>query len=170
VSENLIQIVNEMDEMNGVATKDEAQKKGLYHRIVRIMVEDDAGNVLLQKRRADRKLYPNCWDNSAAGHVDADESYDIAANRELFEEIGLKGMQLKEIGYYKTNGTFGKRKLNRFNRVYTVVVPQNTVFKLQQQEVESVKWFSIEEVKKLVEQSPHDVTDGLIEVFERFYI
>ena len=29
------------------------------------------------------------WDSSAAGHVGADEDYDVAANRELGEELGV---------------------------------------------------------------------------------
>ena len=46
----LIQIVDEHDQPVGAASMDEAQTKGLWHRIVRVMVEDGQGHVLLQLR------------------------------------------------------------------------------------------------------------------------
>jgi len=34
-------------------------------------------------------MNPNCWDSSAAGHVDAGEDYLACAIRELEEELGI---------------------------------------------------------------------------------
>ena len=169
MADSLIQIVNESDIPQGASTISEAQKQGLIHRIARVMVEDPAGNILLQKRQSDRSLYPNCWDNSAAGHVDEGEDYDTAAKREMFEEIGLKDVEIKELGYYQTNGSFEGRKLNRFNKAYKVVVPSDTVFRLESEEVSEVRWFTPEEAHKMLNENPDQVTDGIIEVFQRFY-
>lgn len=164
-----IQIVDKNDQPLGAASIEEAQTQGLIHRIVRVMIEDDQGRVLLQKRLSTMTLYPNCWDNSAAGHVDFGESYDLAARRELGEEIGLTNVDLQKLGYYQTNGTFESRKLNRFNRAYKVVVPVDTKFKLQADEVSAVQWFTVAKVKQLLSEHPDQVTDGLVDVFERFY-
>ncbi|PIZ61953.1 hypothetical protein COY17_03305 [Candidatus Saccharibacteria bacterium CG_4_10_14_0_2_um_filter_52_9] len=164
-----IQIVDENDEPIGTASISEAQAKGLVHRIVRIMVEDEAGNILLQKRTPDSELYPDRWDNSAAGHVDVDESYETAAKRELAEEIGLENVELEEIGYYRHIGNFEDRKLNRFSRVFKVVVPKETKFILQPDEVASVRWFDVDEAKELVVSHPDKVTDGVADVLKRYY-
>lgn len=169
MSDALIQIVDENDQPLSAATIDEAQTKGLIHRIVRIMIEDTSGKVLLQKRLATQKIYPNCWDNSAAGHVDAGETYKVAAARELAEEIGLTNLELKEISYYPSNGRFKDRLLNRFNKVYKAIVDPGVKLTLQADEVADAKWFTVDEVKKLITDPPNQVTDGVIEVFERYY-
>src|SRR3546814_170713 len=140
-----IQIVDENDEPVGSATIFEARENGLIHRIARIMAENpDTGEILLQKRTSGIS-WPNCWDNSAAGHVDVGENYLTAAKRELFEEIGIETDSLQEIGRYFSNEKVEDYNLKRFNRLYkyeTTATPTN----LQAEEVSEVKWFSVSEV------------------------
>ncbi len=169
MSDILIQIVDENDQPVGAATGSEAWTNGLIHRIARIMVEDLRGRVLLQKRSSNSTLYPSCWDNSAAGHVDEGESYEIAANREASEEIGLKNVKLEAIGYYRSSDHYQNKILNRFNKVYRVVIDPDTIFKVDPGEVSEVRWFTIDEVKKLIADHPDQVTDGILQVFENFY-
>lgn len=165
----LIQIVDEHDQPISAATKPEAWKEGLIHRVVRILVEDKEGRLLLQKRSATMQLYPNCWDQSASGHVDAGEEYDVAAARELAEEVGLRDVPLQEIGYYFWEGNFEWRKLRRFNKVYKVVVPSSTNFTNEEAEVAKVQWFTQEELKDLVVNHKDQITDGLQQIYEKFY-
>jgi len=83
--------VDENDKPIGPVGRDDSRKLGLRYRLVRISVEDRQGNILIQKRTATKKTYPNCWDTSAGGNIDYPESYEQAALRELSEEIGIKG-------------------------------------------------------------------------------
>ncbi len=165
-----IQIVDEQDRPIGGASIDEAREKGLYHRIARIMVEDNQGRVLLQFRNNKVVAYPNCWDNSAAGHVDEGETYEQAAYRELDEEIGLRNVQLEEVGTYISHQTNGDQQTNRFNKVYKAQVSDDTVFLLQPEEVAEVKWFTVSEVHKMIKNYPEVITDGLEDVFARYYL
>jgi len=162
-----IVIVDQDDQPTGEASMDEAHQKGLYHRIARVMVEDEKGRLLLQKRSATVSTFPNCWDHSAAGHVDVGETYEQAAARELQEEIGLTG-DLQEMGYWKTNEKFGDRILNRFNKAYRVKVDDPDLA-LQASEVTEVKWFTPQEIKQLIADYPNQVAAGLVDVMERFY-
>jgi isopentenyl-diphosphate Delta-isomerase len=66
-----------------------AHQKGLWHRTVHIWIVNRNGWVLLQKRAMNKEVYPGLWDISCAGHVDAGESSEEAALRELREELGL---------------------------------------------------------------------------------
>jgi len=165
-----IQIVDENDEPIGVASTPEAHEKGWLHRIVYIMVEDPDGQILLQKRSSDMDAYPNCWDVSSAGHVDGGEGYLTAANRELAEELGVQDVELEEIGTYQSSRVFKGRKLNRFNKVYKVVVPSDTKFVIQQSEVTAVQWFRVADVKQLIRDSPDQVAGGLVDAFSHFYV
>lgn len=162
-----IQIVDKQDNPTHGATKAEAWKAGLYHRIVRVIVEDKQGNILLQHRSKNMQLWPNCWDNSASGHVDAGEPYEAAVKRELSEELGIKNAPIEEIDYYSTNGTFEWRILNRFVKLYRVKIDKNTSVKIEEDEIDEVRWFTQKEIKELIQKHPEEVTDGLIEIFER---
>lgn len=168
MADALIQIVDENDTPTGQATKQEAWDKGLIHRIVRIMIENDKGQILLQHRHPGKTLYPNCWDHSASGHVDAGETYDIAAARELKEELGISGVKLRLAGSYFTDRTWRGRRLKRFSKVYKVTYNQ-TPQQLQATEVDDVRWFTLAQIKALLRDHPDQVTDGLRQVIERYY-
>ena len=164
-----ILIVDEHDSPIGEASMDEAHAKGLFHRIARVIVEDEAGNLLLQKRAQGMSLYPGAWAQSAAGHVDAGESTDDAAGRELSEEVGLIA-ELEYLGNYVTQTTYEDRTINRFNHVYRAMVDsRQTSFNLQPEEVTEVRWFTVDQVKELIKDHPGQVTDGIIDMVNRFY-
>ncbi len=163
-----IQIVDEQDNPVGAATKQEAWSQGLIHRIVRIMLEDENGLILLQKRATAKDLYPGCWDNSVSGHVEKDEAYEVAAARELQEELGIE-TPLTEVGKYYVDFKLGERRLRRFTTFYTGKITHKSVLKLRAEEVAGTQWFTVGEVKALVEREPQNIADGLKQVIERYY-
>lgn len=163
-----IQIVDEQDNPTGSATKQEAWDQGLIHRVVRVMIENSKGQVLLQHRTPTKDLFPNCWDNSAAGHVDFGEDYKAAAIRELQEELGLEGLSLAELGRYRSDEIWKGHQLNRFTRCYKVVA-DITPAKLEASKVDDARWFTLADVKKLINDHPDQVTDGLLQVIARYY-
>ncbi len=164
-----IQIVDKDDNVIGVATMDEAQSKGLRHRIVRIMVEDERRNILLQKRSAQMETSPNLWDHSAAGHVDDGETWEQAAKRELAEETGIKAKHMRELGTFKSNNVLSGRKLNRINKVFRHVTSSETLLKKDDEEVAELRWFSRFELQQLIKDQSSQITDGLKYVFEHYY-
>ena len=64
----------------------------LIHRSVHVVILDSSGQkILLQKRSARKDIQPGKWDTAVGGHVDAGESVENAAVRELSEELGISG-------------------------------------------------------------------------------
>lgn len=161
-------VVDENDRPVRVAPSEEVWQKGLHHRIVRIMVEDVRGRILLQKRSPDMDLYPGRWDHSAAGHVDADEPYEAAAARETAEEIGLKNVKLEEIGRWRSHEVVDGRTLNRFNRMYRIRV-DNPEFVVDEGEVSEIKWFTLDEAKNTIAKFPDTMTPDVIRVIKEHY-
>jgi len=93
-SPELIEIVDASDTPLGVMPLDEAHRQALPHRSVLVLVFDAAGRIYLQRRCRAKALYPGRWDLSATGHVQAGESRQDAAMRELEEELRVRASKL----------------------------------------------------------------------------
>lgn len=91
MDKNIIWIDENENELGEVSIV-RAHEEGLLHRISVVYLINDKSQILIQKRNDGR------LDHSAAGHVDAGESYLEAAKRELEEELGVKGIDLQEVG------------------------------------------------------------------------
>jgi 8-oxo-dGTP pyrophosphatase MutT (NUDIX family) len=74
----------------GSLPRDEAKRSGLALGAVNLLLVNARGELLLQKRPADKENGGR-WDKSVGGHVDAGESFDQAALREAGEELFSDG-------------------------------------------------------------------------------
>ena len=55
--------------------------------LVGALIVNPEGFIFVQKRSANRELFPNCW-GIAGGHIEEGESLSSALEREIFEETG----------------------------------------------------------------------------------
>lgn len=102
--DEFIDILNTKGELTGkTALKSEVHKHGWFHQTVHVWFYTGDGKILLQKRAAVKKVFPNHWDVSVAGHIGAGEKTIAAAIRETAEEIGIQisAEDLTQIGYRK---------------------------------------------------------------------
>ena len=157
-----ITFVDEIDNIIGHGSKREAVEKGIAHRIARIFLCNSKGEVLIQKRSSVTSN-PNKWDQSAAGHVDEGETYEEAAHRELKEEVGAEGVELKEIAKYFQEET-DERRRRRFNTLYTGVYDGTVI--PDGDEVSDVKWISPTELESWMKERPEEFTQGSIRSFD----
>lgn len=163
-----IQIVDENDQPIGVSSRQEAWAKGLYHRLVQIVLRDQDGNFLLQKRSLKKSLYPGRWTNAASGHVDAGETYEISALRELKEEIGVT-IPLEYLGKVLVQFKEGDKIINQFSGVFIGQIPHDASFELSPDEVSEVRWFTLEELRDKTENHPEMFTPAMRQAVKEFY-
>jgi len=163
-----ILIVDKNDRPIGKASAQEADEQGLIRRLVRLMLENKSGQILLQKRSETEKVYPGRWDNSVAGHVDFGESNEQALFRETLEELGVKDFKPEKIGSYYNEVPRGKHKIKKFNHLYKADY-NDTPTNYGREEVDGVEWFDIDDVKRMVALKPDKFTDGVKEVIGRYY-
>lgn len=161
--EEKFDVLNELGEFTGkTATRDECHKKGLWHRAVYAFIINKDGNVLLQKRSATKKLYPNMWDVTVGGHVDAGEFGRQALIREVKEELGIN-INDDDIKYLIGSTSINKKDdiINKhYNECYLIIKDIDlSEIKLQKEEVSEVKYFSKEEILKRISNN----YDGLTE-------
>lgn len=84
-----IVLVDPEDRAIGVAPKRMVHLLGLRHRAFSILLRDDAGRVLLQRRAADKYHSGGLWANSCCGHPRPGDATSDAAVRRLYEELGV---------------------------------------------------------------------------------
>jgi len=80
-----------------VVPRREMRARNLRHRSVGIVVLDSTGRVLIHRRADHKDVWPGFWDLAVGGVVDAGESWEAAAVRELAEEVGSRA-PIREIG------------------------------------------------------------------------
>lgn len=150
--DELIDILTSEGKPTGTtALKSEAHKKGLYHQTIHIWFFTDNNKILLQKRASVKKIFPNLWDVSVAGHIGAGESIIDTAIREAKEEIGISitSEELIKIGCRKNenklpNGILDYEFQNVFLCKLTVPLSQLT---MQPEEVDDLQLFDISILK-----------------------
>jgi 8-oxo-dGTP pyrophosphatase MutT (NUDIX family) len=98
----LIDIVDEHDVVIGTATRAEMRSHRLRHRGVFVAVRTTDDKLVIHQRSPHKDVWPSRWDLGAGGVVDAGETYEVAAHRELGEELGIAG-DLIDLGggYYE---------------------------------------------------------------------
>ena len=84
-------LVNEAGEIIGRAPRSRCHSDpSLLHRAVHVFVFTSAGDLVMQKRLATKDIQPDKWDTSVGGHVGLGEPPELAAEREMAEELGIE--------------------------------------------------------------------------------
>lgn len=88
-NEKLI-LVDENDNEIGHLSKDECHNgQGRLHRAFSLFIFNEAGEVLLQQRSGQKRLWPLYWSNACCSHPRRGETMSQAINRRLHQELGL---------------------------------------------------------------------------------
>ncbi len=145
--EELLEVVTEEGNPTGeILSRDEIHNKNLLHNEIAVFVINKEGLVLLQKRAATKKSNPLCWGSSCAGHVGVSESLEEATLRELKEELGMDvNMDQLHILVYKK---LRKGDKNSHIRTWYYVKTDFNIsdFRIQKEELDEIRWFTIDEV------------------------
>jgi 16S rRNA (adenine1518-N6/adenine1519-N6)-dimethyltransferase len=139
-----LDVVNDRDKVVGRASMKDIYQKSLTHRIVHVFILNDNGDIALQLRSRSKKFLPLHWCTTAGGHVQSGETYEVAARRELKEEVGVTG-NLKPVGKDKYVGSMAPPKL-----LSTYIMKHNGPFTVNS-EVEKVEFFGIEKIREMID-------------------
>ena len=88
--DELLILVDESDREIGHLSKGECHNgAGVLHRAFSLFIFNPAGELLLQKRSAEKRLWPLYWSNSCCSHPRRGETMGEATVRRLEQELGL---------------------------------------------------------------------------------
>jgi isopentenyldiphosphate isomerase len=157
-----IDILDEKGNKTGkVKSKSDVHRDGDWHRTVHVWFINSKEEILLQLRSKYKETHPNCWDISAAGHMSSGEDSITSAMREIEEELGItiNPNELNFIGTVTQHKFLDNNIINyEFNDVYIVKADLDlSTLKLQEKEVNEVKYLPKEEFKKWVQEKRSDL-------------
>lgn len=165
----IIDEYNNIGEKIGTVDKEIAHEKGLWHKSVHVWILNDKNEILLQYRCTDKKLYPNTWDVSFAGHISAGESSAEAVIREGKEELGIE-VNLDKLNYVFTNREEIKYKEIDSKEFVDIFILKQDIkldkIEFQKEEVSDAKYVSIDEFFKLAKENkimPHEIEYMVLE-------
>ncbi|MZH02728.1 MAG: NUDIX domain-containing protein [Nitrospinae bacterium] len=156
-------IVDENDSIVGQATRKHIHQNKLLHRSAHILVFNSKKELYLQKRSLSKDESPGLWDTSSAGHVDAGESYDECARRELFEELGIKAVLLPLIKISACKETHGEHI-----QVYTCVTDDEII--INPEEISEGVFFNLPQIRKDISMNPTQFTPSFKLIFSQVLI
>lgn len=153
--DELVDLLDENGNYTGETTlKSKAHLLGLFHPTVHIWCYTKVGELLFQKRADTKETFPGLWDITVAGHIAAAEQIEMAALREVKEEIGLtlKQEELIKVKVFKTinhhpNGIIDAE----FNHVFLapLQVPLAELV-LQEEEVAALQLIPLPQLKQQI--------------------
>ncbi|MBP9758299.1 NUDIX domain-containing protein [Candidatus Dojkabacteria bacterium] len=163
-TDELLDLVDQNDNIIGEIFRNKANSCPKYiHREVVIIIINEQGEVLIQKRHKNKKAMPEFWTESVCGHVPKGMSPEAAAQMEMKEELGI---------VFKPKFLF-KKLVNiwterHFSYVYIGIIPNKTIIKKEIGQVEEIKFVDKNKFDELMESGEKVHGETLMDL-ERYW-
>jgi len=146
-------IVDKNDKVIGLKERENLKNEDIY-RVSALWIENGKGEILMARRALTKAHDPGKWGPAVAGTLEEGETYYSNMLKEAEEEIGLKNIKFKKGSKVKIKLA---GRLRYFLQWYLVKIdkPINE-FRIQRSEVEEIRWFSKEEIKKKLQENPNE--------------
>ena len=149
------------DKVIGKATRREIHQKKLVHRSIHILVFNSKTQIFLQKRSILKDENPGFWDTSSAGHVDTGETYDECAERELWEELGIKELLKPLAKIQACTETYQEH-------VQVYVSKTNTSITINKNEISEGKYFNWATLPNVIQSNSEIFTSSFKLILKKF--
>jgi diphosphomevalonate decarboxylase len=149
MNNNTVILVNEEDQEIGQAEKIQAHRDGLLHRAFSVFIfyqpVQGEPELLLQQRHHDKYHCGGLWSNSCCSHPAPGETTLEAANRRLYEELGIN-TELKELGGFHYRVAFDNGLIeNEMDHVLLGFITHKTI-PYNQEEIAAIRFVKVSEL------------------------
>jgi 8-oxo-dGTP pyrophosphatase MutT (NUDIX family) len=150
-----VAIIDRTGRVVGSAPRSMMRRDNLPHLVVAVLVRDPAGRVYVHRRTDTKDVYPGLHDCFAAGAVRYGEPPEVAAERELGEELGVTGVPLETL----ETVTYRDDSTDQVTHVFTTVWDGPVTHQVE--EVAWGTWMTVDELRaRLADPSWPFVPDG----------
>ncbi len=153
--ENVV-LVDSNNNKLGLMPKMEAHIKGVLHRAFSVIIFNNNGDIMLQKRARTKYHTPGLWSNTCCSHQRDNEDNITAGKRRLYEEMGFT-TQLQNFDSFIYKVSFSNGLIeHEFDHILTGVY--NGIPNLNKKEVDQWKWVSIDYLYHDINNNPDNYT------------
>lgn len=165
---NEIILVNEDDNEIGTSEKNHGHKNSLLHRAVSVFIFNENKQLLMQCRSKYKYHSPNKWSNTCCGHPIPGETEKEAAIRRLDEELHIKNPNICFHSKFRYFSDVGSGMFeNEITHIFIGTLDKNKHISFNTEEVSSVSWMNIYDIKKSLEENPASYTKWFSLMFNR---
>lgn len=164
-SEELI-LVDERDNELGFLSKQQCHDgDGILHRAFSLFVFNAMGELLLQKRGADKRLWPLFWSNSCCSHPRKGESMEVATRRRLQEELDMHA-DLEFVYKFSYRAQFGEHGSE--NELCSVFLGRtDQTYSANAKEIAEARFVTVETLQNELRKNPEEFTPWFKMEWER---
>ena len=158
-------LVDENDAIIGEEEKMTAHRKALLHRAISVFLVNSKGDWLLQQRALEKYHSNGLWTNTCCSHPFPGEKSIDAANRRLYEEMGLRA-DLHEIFQFTYKEQLDNQ-LTEYEIDHVFVGISDEIPKINNQEVLNWKYIDYNSLANDIQQNPEKYTVWFIKIYKR---
>ncbi len=165
--EEKVILVDENDRQIGLMAKMEAHEKAVLHRAFSVFLMNDAGQIMLQQRAANKYHSPLLWTNTCCSHQRDGETNLEAGKRRLKEEMGIEA-ELQEVFSFIYKAPFDNG-LTEHEYDHVMIGRFNGTPIINPGEVADWKWMAPKNIQEDIAENPQSYTEWFKIIFEKFY-
>lgn len=160
----LLPEVDEQDNLLAIHPKEKLKELNFRHRAALIIPKTHNHKIILAKRAKDKFPYPNVWMCAIGGKVQAHETYEQAALREMLEE----GNYISQLQFVLSS-PFENTEEKYIAHIFTTTdeIPLEK-FQPEPGEVQYFQAFTIKETMDMIQKKTEDFGPSFRVHFQRF--
>ena len=159
-------LVDTSDRPIGTMEKMEAhQMGGRLHRAFSVFVFNKNNELLLQRRAIDKYHSGGLWTNTCCSHPRPGEETLEAGKRRMEEELGFS-CDLEEAFAFTYKAALDN-ETTEYEFDHVLIGRFDGELRLNHEEVYSIQWLALSEIRKLMDEHPDDFTVWFKIAFER---
>ena len=158
-------VIDAVDHRNrpiGTIMRKDVFKSSLGFRTVHVFIFNSSGQLLVQQQSRKRDRAPLSWGSSVAAYLFAGESYESAARRRVWQELGVKPGNLRLVGTVKT------RDLGHDKFVGLVTGVWDGRFHFDHNHIEKLEFLAPQDIQRVMREGTWTFTPTFVSLF-KFY-
>ena len=169
-SPDLILLVDENGRPVGQEDKEKCHEgEGILHGAFLVLVLNEKGELMLARRSALKRLWPDYWDGTLASHYRLNRAREKTVQDRVFEEIGVRAGAPRRLFDFRYKVAY--RDIGSENEICDVFVldgiPEDSVA-LQPDEISECRYLSLEDVADEARKAPESLTPWFLIAFRMY--